>query len=64
LIRDRFVQFGFDKKKELDWKYGVYLHSQQFLLYQQNGDIINEFEGDRNKSSDLIKFTEDSLSKI
>lgn len=58
-----FVQFDFDKNKELGEKYGV-SSFPTILAISANGDIINEFEGDRNKSSDLIKFTEDSLSKI
>jgi len=58
-----FVQFDFDKNKDLANKYGV-SSFPTILAISSDGDLIGEFEGDRNNSDDLIQFTQNSLNKI
>lgn len=58
-----FVEFDFDKNKELGNKYGV-SSFPTIVAISGNGDLVGEFEGDRNDPDALIKFTADSLNKL
>jgi thiol-disulfide isomerase/thioredoxin len=58
-----FVEFDFDKNKELGNRYGV-SSFPTILAISSNGDLIAEFKGDRNNPDDLIKFTSDCLNKV
>jgi protein disulfide-isomerase A6 len=58
-----FVQFDFDKNKELGNKYGV-SSFPTIVAISSSGDLVGEFAGDRNDPEALIKFTSDSLNKI
>jgi thiol-disulfide isomerase/thioredoxin len=58
-----FVQFDFDKNKELGEKYNI-SSFPTIIAISANDNIVSEFAGDRSNSAELIKFTSDSLAKI
>ncbi len=58
-----FVQFDFDKNKELGEKYGI-SSFPTIIAISADGDVVGEFAGNRSNPDDLIKFTSDCLAKI
>jgi len=58
-----FVEFDFDKNKELGNKYGV-SSFPTIVAISSDGDLVGEFAGDRSDPDALIKFASDSLNKV
>jgi thiol-disulfide isomerase/thioredoxin len=58
-----FVQFDFDKNKELADKYSI-SSFPTIIAISSDGTLVNQFNGDRNSKSDLEDFVNESLKKL
>jgi thiol-disulfide isomerase/thioredoxin len=58
-----FVTYDFDENKKLAEKYGIESFPS-IIAVDANGKLLGNFEGDRMKKEDLVKFVEDNRVKL